>query len=267
MRSSRSTLTVPGDGARGMFIGHTRSHPRKQNEYVDTPQAKPLVHAPTKLHTKPVTKSSEHSRENVLLPGRPPTTFGNIINSQPSSIGPPLKKDKLDDSDDSIICSQCNKCKCGACTNPRELPSKWICGGKYKVSPETAVECITCVNCVQCVFYHSSMDDQDSEFECVSDPCACCNRPHCCKRWTYILAMSLCLPCLCLYPPAKLGLMCCKGLYNKWGTRGCTCKSSSSSNQSGKTSRSRTRVTRDSSSQCRGLLVESDRESSSVSNS
>lgn len=268
MRSSRGSPTVAStvDGARVITIDQARNFPRKQNEYVDTPHAQPLVHSP-KLHiTKPVGKSTEPQREHVPLPGRPPTAFTNIIRSQPTPISPPLKKDLPleSDGDNSIICSKCNKCKCGACTNPRELPSKWLCGGMCNVSPESVLECVTCVKCVKCVFYHCSKDEQDAEFECVQDPCAC-NRPQCCKRWTCILAMSMCLPCLCFYPVGKLGLMCCTGVYNKLGRKGCTCKATS--NQSGKTSRSRTRISRDSSSQCRGLLIESDRESSSVSNS
>lgn len=274
MRSSRSPVTPLSrvDGAGVITLDQASLHPRKQNEYVDTPHA-PLVHSAgnkSQGAKSVVVNLAEHTRPSVPLPGRIPTFQNSIIRTQPTSTSPPLKKElplevsRDGGTDDSIICSKCNKCKCGACTNPRELPSKWLCHGKFNISPETVVESVTCVCCVKGVFYHYSKDEQDAEFECVSDPCAGCSRPQCCKRWTCILAMSLCLPCMCLYPPAKLGLMCCTGLYNKWGRKGCTCKSNSSSNQS-KNSRSRTRVSKDSSSQCRGLLIESDRESSSVS--
>lgn len=276
MRVSRyqTPNTLPPADVDGVItLDQVRPQPRKQNEYVDTPRS-PLTHSGNKFDsgstsTKNIVVTLA-PRERVVLPNRTQSTQNSII-TQPVSGSPPLKKDlpieiqNIDDKDDSIICSKCGLCRCGACTSPRELPSKWLCGDKINVSPETAVEYATCVCCVKGVFYHCSKDDQDAEFECVSDPCACCNRPDCCKRWTCILAMSLCLPCMCLYPPAKCGLMACTGLYNKCRKKGCTCSNNKSSNQSGKKSRS-SRSKNDSSSQYRGLLVESDRESSSVSN-
>lgn len=252
-------------------INQVRPQPRKQNEYVDTPHALPRVHsAKSPTTAKPAVVKNIETREHVPLPSRSQGLLSNaIVRHQPVSTSPSLKKDLpieiSTDNSNSIICSKCSKCKCGACTNPRELPSRWLCGGSCNVSPESVVEYVTCLKCVKGVFYHCSKDDQDAEFECDSDPCAC-GRPRCWQRWTCIFAMSLCLPCLCLYPPAKLGLNCCTGIYNKCGRKGCKCKNTSS-NQSGKTSRSRTRIEKDSSSQCRGLLIESDRESSSVSNS
>ena len=276
MRPSRyqppTNTLPPADVAGVITLDQVRPQPRKQNEYVDTPRS-PLTHSGSKFgsvstSTKNVVVVTSTPRERVILPNRTPSTQNSIIRTQPISTSPPLKKDlplEIQNSDeDSIICSKCGKCRCGACTSPRELPSKWLCGDKVNVSPETAVEYATCMCCVKGVFYHCSKDDQDAEFECVSDPCACCNRPNCCKRWTCILAMSMCLPCMCLYPPAKCGLMACTALYNKCRKKGCTC-SNKSNNQSGKKSRS-SRNKMDSSSQYRGLLIESDRESSSVSN-
>jgi hypothetical protein len=278
MRPSRyqpPTNTLPPPDVAGVItLDQVRPQPRKQNEYVDTPRS-PLTHSASKFgsgsttSTKNIVVVPSTPRERVILPNRTPSSTQNsIIRTQPISTSPPLKKDlplEIQNSDeDSIICSKCGKCRCGACTSPRELPSKWLCGDKVNVSPETAVEYATCMCCVKGVFYHCSKDDQDAEFECVSDPCACCNRPNCCKRWTCILAMSMCLPCMCLYPPAKCGLMACTALYNKCRKKGCTC-GNKSNNQSGKKSRS-SRSKMDSSSQYRGLLIESDRESSSISN-
>lgn len=267
MRPSRHTVTntlPPADVAGVITLDQVRLQPRKQNEYVDTPRS-PLSSSGGKFGSGPSTKNvvvtMAPSRERVKLPNR---TNSGIIRTQPVSTSPPLKKDlPLEvDKGDSIICSQCGKCRCGACTTPRELPSKWLCGDKVKVSPETCVDYMTCVCCVKGVFYHCSKDDQDAEFECVTDPCACCSRPNCCTRWTCILAMSACLPCLCLYPPAKCGLMACTALYNKCRKKGCTCSGSS---RDGKKSRA-PKSKMDPSSQYRGLLIESDRESSSISN-
>lgn len=275
MRPSRyqtATNTLPPADVAGVItLDQVRPQPRKQNEYVDTPRS-PLTQSANKFGsgstgTKNIVVTLA-PRERVVLPNRTSgITQISSIRAQPISTSPPLKKDlplEIQNSDEeSIICSKCGKCRCGACTSPRELPSKWLCGDTVNVSPETAVEYATCMCCVKGVFYHCTKDDQDAEFECVSDPCACCDRPNCCERWTCILAMSLCLPCMCLYPPAKCGLVACTALYNKCRKKGCTC-SNKSNNQTGKKSRSSR--SKDSSSQYRGLLIESDRESSSVSN-
>lgn len=272
MRSSRfqsPNVLPPPDVAGVITLDQVRPQPRQQNEYVDTPRS-PLMHGGSKIGV-PSNKSlivNVVQRERVILPNRASTT---IVRSQPISTSPPLKKDlplEVDDrTDDSIICSQCGKCRCGACTTPRELPSKWLCGDKVKISPESTVEYATCLCCVKTVFYHCSKDDQDAEYDCVTDPCACCSQPHCCSRWTCLLAMSLCLPCMCLYLPAKCGLSACTALYNKCRKKGCTCKSNQSCKDGKNKKSSRSGGKMDSSSQYRGLLIESDRESSSISNS
>jgi len=257
-RYSAPSNLPPVDVAGVITLDQVRLQPRKQNEYVDTPRS-PLVSSGKSSSqcgsTKSIVVNLAPRVERVVLPNRTQTTQ-SIIRTQPVSTSPPLKKElpPLEViQDDSIICSKCGKCRCGACTKDRELPSKWLCGDKVNVSPETFVEYATCLCCVKGVFYHCSKDDQDAEFECVSDPCAGCSRPHCCKRWTCILAWSVCFPCLCLYPPAKLALMGCTACYN-CRKKGCKCQSSSQHKSKF-----------DSSSQYRGLLVESDRESSSVS--
>ena len=265
---SPGTLPPP-DGAGVITLDQVRPQPRPQNEYVDTPRT-PLTHSG--LRATPLTGKTTHiTRERVVLPNRTPSTQSSIIRTQPVSISPPLKKDfsppEVVKGEESIYCSQCGKCKCGACTTPRELPSRWLCGDKINVSPEKLVEYCTCLCCVKGLFYHCSKDEQDAEYECVSDPCAC-YRPHCCKRWTCILAMSVCLPCLCLYLPAKCGLMACTACYNKCCMKGCSCRTTNSTNRNSASAVSRTsRNKLDPASQYRGLLVESDRESSSVSTS
>ena len=261
MRSSRYQTPAslpPPDGVAGVItLDQVRPQPRHQNEYVDTPRT-PLTHSSHKsgIVSAPL-GGGVVQRDRVLLPNRVSST-PSIISQQPASISPPLKKDlnllPLEVADNnSIICDQCGKCRCGACTNPRELPAKWLCGDKVKLSPETTIECCTCMCCVRALFYHCSKDDQDSDYECVADPCAGCDRPHCCKRWTCILTMSMCLPCLCLYWPARGCLKLCKVCYNKCRKKGCTCGEKTKSSRSSKT---------DSGSQCRGLLNDSDRESS-----
>jgi len=248
-----------------LTLDQVRPQPRQQNEYVDTP------HSPLGGGNKSVTAvknvvatPSVIPRDRVVLPSR--KSAGNsIIRHQPISTSLPLKKDVKIEKDvesgeqeqSSIYCFKCNKCMCGVCTALRELPQRWLCG--VKCLPETCVE--YCMCCVKGIFYHCSTDDQDSEYECDSEPCACCSRPHCCQRWTCMLAMSLCLPCMCLYLPAKCALSGCTAVHDKCTRPGCTCKPVNTN--SSKKSSSRSKLD----SQYRGLLVESDRESSSVSNS
>ena len=220
MRSARSTtrqLPPPDAGnERDISLDQIRPHPRVQNEYVDGPKVKPVPSIKAHNAGGNLTTASVH---RVSLPRPLPTTvtqtgvraldpnFGLItpISAQPTSINAPLKKDLIE-KDDEIICSKCGKCKCGSCTEPQGLPSKWLCGDKVQVSPDKAVDTITCFCCVKGIFYHCGKDEQEGDYECFMDPCACCSKPHCFKRWTCLAAMSVCLPCLCCYWPAPRGV-------------------------------------------------------------
>lgn len=269
MRSSRYQVpnTLPPLDVAGVItIDQVRPQPRKLNEYVDTPRS-PLIHAGKTGHpnfhcvTPKSVKVNLNPRERVVLPNR---TSQSIIRTQPISVSPPLKKElQKEVSDNSIICSKCGKCRCGSCTKDQELPYKSVLSRANCSSLDEALEFCTCVCCVKGVFYHCSKEEQDVEFECMAEPCAGCSRPRCCERWTCILAMSLCLPCLCLYPPAKLCLMGCTSCYNKCRKKGCTCNTSASTNTKHSSRSNQSSKLAD--TQTRGLLVESDRESSSVS--
>ncbi|XP_032235224.2 uncharacterized protein LOC116617004 [Nematostella vectensis] len=63
------------------------------------------------------------------------------------------------------------------------------------------VECATCVCCVKGAIYHCTKDTE-TEGEMADQPCAC-EGPYCFIRWTILGALSLCLPCLCLYLPLQ----------------------------------------------------------------
>lgn len=220
--------TFDSGGVRITLEG-VRTHPRPQNEYVDTP--KPHLLANGKSVTVPT--GGGGSGGVVPLPsnrtGRLNIHINNVISSQPSS-SPPLKKEPYDEEvqiniSNSIICQRCGKCRCGACTEPRELPSRWLDfrGDKVKIDPESVVNLCTCFCCVKGLFYHCINNDPDAEYESYSDPCACWSQPNCCKRWTCIALMSICLPCLCFYWPTKAGLKACTSCYNKCRRKGCQC--------------------------------------------
>ena len=119
-------------------------------------------------------------------------------------------------------CEDCGKCKCKECTYPRPLPSDWICDKQCLCSAQNVIDYGTCVCCVKGLFYHCSNDDEDN---CADNPCSC-SQSHCCTRWSAMGVMSLFLPCLWCYLPAKGCLKLCQGCYDRVNRPGCRCKNS-----------------------------------------
>ncbi|MBN3322959.1 UCP5 protein, partial [Atractosteus spatula] len=118
-----------------------------------------------------------------------------------------------------FICELCGRCKCEECGAPRGLPSCWACGQRCVCSPESVVEHATCLCCVKGLFYHCSADDEDN---CADRPCSC-RQAHACARWGAMGLLSLCLPCLCCYPPARACLALCQRGYDRAKRPGCRC--------------------------------------------
>jgi hypothetical protein len=238
------------------LAGQRRDGPRPQNEYVDSPhvttlqnkQLTPHNQSRVRHNTTTVNNNNHHVltlSDRVPPAGSPHSTEPVFVQPPPSTL-PHLKavvhKDNVDkepkepgsggtdsgemEHTDSIICSRCGKCRCGACTQPRELPSRWLCANKCECSAQRAVDVVSCLCCVQCVFYHSFKDSEAGEDEPSSadDPCGCCDSPHCCRRWMCLGLLSLCLPCLCLYWPLRGGLGLATALYNRCTRRGCHCR-------------------------------------------
>ncbi|XP_048392361.1 protein sprouty homolog 1 [Stegostoma tigrinum] len=121
-----------------------------------------------------------------------------------------------------FICEQCGKCKCRECTAPRTLPSRLACNRQCLCSAESMVEYGTCMCLVKGIFYHCSSDDEDS---CADNPCSC-SHSHCCSRFLCMGLMSLFLPCLLCYLPAKGCIKLCQGCYDRVNRPGCRCKNS-----------------------------------------
>lgn len=131
----------------------------------------------------------------------------------------------------SITCSHCHRCRCQACVSgARRLPRAWLCGRRCECSAERAVEVCSCLIAVRCLFYHCVDDDDDNMRDsggatAADDPCSCCERPHCCLRWSAMGALSLCLPCLCLYWPLRGLLAASQATYSLCcHRRGCRCQ-------------------------------------------
>lgn len=124
------------------------------------------------------------------------------------------------DGKHSNRCEDCGRCKCKACTCPRTLPSCWMCGRRCVCSATTTMDYVTCVCCVKGLFYHCSNDDEDV---CADKPFSC-SQSHCCMRWSAISVLTLFLPCLLCYLPAKGCVALCQACYDCTSRPGCRCK-------------------------------------------
>ena len=215
-------------------LDQVRQGPRPLNEYVENPR--PMVQQLQLPHRDQGTLSNSngHTLSGTNVNGSYDVGHHSPVLRQPQSTGG-LKKESSNAAaeeehtetacKDSIICSQCGRCRCSACTEPRELPKKWLCSNKCECSAQKCIEVCSCLCCVRAIFYHWFKDsDADVEEDSSDDPCACCQRPHCCKRWTCIGVLSLCMPCLYLYWPLRAGLSCVTGAYNRCYRRGCNCR-------------------------------------------
>ncbi|XP_038615699.1 protein sprouty homolog 2 [Tachyglossus aculeatus] len=171
--------------------------------------------------------SSGSSEHRLLGSSHPPSGLvaDGIVRVQPKSeLKPnelkPLSKDDL--GTHAYRCEDCGKCKCKDCTYPRPLPSDWICDKQCLCSAQNVIDYGTCVCCVKGLFYHCSNDDEDN---CADNPCSC-SQSHCCTRWSAMGVMSLFLPCLWCYLPARGCLKLCQGCYDRVNRPGCRCKNS-----------------------------------------
>lgn len=242
-------------------LGQVRSGPQTTNEYVDSPRAQPVHSLKPQLAVVPGGGGgigSPRFAHRVILPSRAgsggntgitrqtltSSSSAPIVSQQLLPKSPPLKKEPVISLDASrggdgtectngsaaasmgakhgegIICDQCGRCRCAACTEPRPLPSHWCCHDSCEVSPDKVLDVCTCFCCVKGVFYHCGAEEDN---ECYEKPCGCCSTPHCCRRWTVLSMMALCLPCLWAYWPAKACLSACTSCYNRCRHKGCEC--------------------------------------------
>ncbi|GAU97060.1 hypothetical protein RvY_08419 [Ramazzottius varieornatus] len=120
----------------------------------------------------------------------------------------------------TIICPECGKCQCSACTTPRKLPSTWICGGSVKCSGDNVVEALSCLCGVKAFLYHCT----NVENEATDDPCSCFGTSKCCQRWSWMTLFSLtCMPCLMCYWPLKGAEKLVEEAYGNYHLTGCRC--------------------------------------------
>lgn len=192
---------------------------RRMNDYVDGPTA-----------------SLQHNNRTTLDSLQRAQVLNDSQTVQPSSLSrhlwpvpqipisvPKTKTGELESTtgcQQSILCSQCGKCRCKQCAESRPLPRVWV--GERECSAQAVVDCGTCMCLARALFYHCRTTEESDHSD---NPCACTEQRDCCKRWTALSLLSLCLPCLCLYWPLEGALRLCTACYNRRHGRGCRCPS------------------------------------------
>lgn len=171
----------------------------------------------------------------------PTTSSSRMVFSSPGS-------QSSSGGSDSIICPDCDRCRCLSCRTPRPLPSKWLCGDKCLCSAESCVDYVTCLCCVKGIFYHcgSSSDDgaDDDDLRrrnryhqqsssnnatagnngsCADAPCSCVPSHHRMARWGCLASLTLVMPCLLCYWPLQGGVKVVEMCYQKCTRHGCQC--------------------------------------------
>ncbi|XP_046395844.1 protein sprouty [Ischnura elegans] len=127
----------------------------------------------------------------------------------------------------SIMCNECNRCRCEACRSPRPLPSAWLCRDACFCSAETTVDYASCLCCVKGMFYHcggkEGYEGGSGATSCADDPCSCAP-PRRCLRWACLCALTACLPCLLCYWPLRGVAGAVERCYGRYASTGCRCQ-------------------------------------------
>ncbi|MBN3311996.1 SPY2 protein, partial [Atractosteus spatula] len=199
------------------FIHRDAHHHHTRSSRVALSQSTDAVSAGSRSRT---TTNSTSSEQRLLIDS--PTERIIRVQPKPSELkSEELKPFTFEECGNHVYrCEDCGKCKCEECTYPRTLPSCWVCDKRCVCSLQNLVDYGTCVCCVKCLFYHCSSDDEDN---CADNPCSC-SQSNCCVRWSAMGIMSLFLPCLLCYLPAKGCLKVCQGCYDLVKRPGCRCK-------------------------------------------
>lgn len=215
---------------------------RTQNLYVDAPLRSPtVVKQPLgRAGSFPLPQSASKRVNSKSSPGGSGVVPGSkqrpLLSQQPSVIqpvAPALKKSKdlgTNSSDfeapvaaESILCRNCNRCRCKACREPRRLPEYYLCQQKCLCSTETVVDTLSGMYLVKALFYHCGKDYSSEEDSFFENPCSC-GGEYIAARWGCMAAMSLVMPCLLCYLPLKGCASASQAVYAKCTSTGCRCE-------------------------------------------
>ena len=182
--------------------------------------------------TSPSLKRTHSARRSLPIT-KQPTTFTKEAKRQPNDdvalVAPSggacstVAGSSASSGRDSIICPQCNRCRCEACRTPRPLPSKWLCQDKFLCSAEACIDYASCLCCVKGLFYHCAVSQGEEDGgTCADRPCSCAPH-HRLARWGCLASISLALPCLACYWPLKGALKVVEMCYQRCTRHGCRC--------------------------------------------
>ncbi|TRY73028.1 hypothetical protein TCAL_01896 [Tigriopus californicus] len=207
---------------------------QQQQQRILSLKSRPPGLSPEDLETpsfsSSVIKSSSSSKKPLTeknLSEFPRRGSNGLLLSPASMVSSPTYEDEPNPSD-SIICSDCGRCRCVSCRTARPLPEKWLCSNTCHMSAETIVDTLSCMWLVKAVMYHCSKDmTQEGDDSCESamveeNPCSC-NGESIGLRWACIGATSALLPCLCCYLPFKACVHGIESLYQQATSNGCRC--------------------------------------------
>lgn len=198
---------------------------RAINEYVENPfpsnnnnhhQTTPRLTNHDSLRLPLTNTNHPHNHER-----RPPPPIPSAITTAPTPIS--FRKSPPEcGTTRSIMCSDCGRCRCQDCQQPKRLPSCWLCNNNCLCSAETAVDYGSCLCCVKGVYYHYSNSDS-GETSCADDPCGC-GPDRRVARWGCLAVLSVVLPCLWLYWPLQGCKRTVEACYSRYSSHGCTCR-------------------------------------------
>lgn len=198
---------------------------RSTNEYVETPfravpPSPPPPQPPRTLHQQ----QHQHQQQQQQRPARlalPPPLPPQPVTKQP--IATFSKELPECATRPSIMCSECGRCRCESCQQPRPLPQKWVCGNSCLLSADSIIDYVSCLCCVKGLFYHCS--ESDGGESCADDPCGCGpDRRR--ARWGCLAVLNCVLPCLWLYWPLRGCKRVVEVCYARHSRTGCRCRPS-----------------------------------------
>ncbi|EFX90196.1 hypothetical protein DAPPUDRAFT_232727 [Daphnia pulex] len=236
--SSSSTKSLPFN-----HTGNTPLTSPSLKRLQSTRRSLPITKQPAQF-TKDTTPSSSSAancrRGDVNCPTTTSSSTSRMVFSSPGS--------QSSGGGDSVICPDCDRCRCLSCRTPRPLPSKWLCGDKCLCSAESCVDYVSCLCCVKGLFYHcgsaSDEDDEDDDVHrrryhhhhqptttsnasgggsCADAPCSCVPSHHRMARWGCLASLTLVMPCLLCYWPLQGGVKVVEMCYQKCTRHGCRC--------------------------------------------
>lgn len=120
-------------------------------------------------------------------------------------------------SESTIFCQDCGKCKCEACCRPRKLPEKWLCGGTCLCSQTTIIDTLSCMCCVKGLVYHCTKDQTPEQED---------SGRHNLVKWATLATCWPFIPCLLTYPLLSTCANLSQVVYAKCTASGCQCQRS-----------------------------------------